>query len=336
MSVNTKQLVISGSTTVGPAYEYYGMGRLGWTDIPGAVDFLDSSSRIFYPSTQESTTDLRLTATDPFSINFWVKAGWDANLDTEGRYIYIISWAGSDTGSNSNNFYNNHIEVYYDERDNRLWFSMSNISASLNVITSNFYFFHNPTTSAVTGHGTNYPTDNWTATNPGNTNDNGFSMLTITYDGSENLVTGFRMYWNGNDAGAPFGTEQNLNGGITNMDTSTPRLFSVLGRSTAAVGSGDEGAGRQGGNTGTTIIDEVSIWNEELSASDITNLWNNGEGGTISRYNQPPNLITYYSFDKPYINTTERLINPVWPNNGLGLLQYSGSSGLTSGSNKIY
>ena len=49
-----------------------------------------------------------------------------------------------------------------------------------------------------------------------------------------------------------------------------------------------------GGNTGTTIIDEVSIWNESLSDGDITALWNNGEGGTISRYKQPTNLITLF------------------------------------------
>ena len=335
MSLTTNQFTTSGSTTIGPIPSY-GIGRLGWTDIPGAVDQLDSSSRIFSPSTQESTTDLRLTATDPFTVNFWVKAGWDADLDSEGRNIIFVNWAGNDSGSNNSNFYNNNITIYYDEQLNRLWFLMANVSASLNVFTSNFYFFHNPSTSAVTGHGTNSPTDNWKATNRGNTNDNDFSMITITYDGSENLVTGFRMYWNGNDAGAPFGSEQNQNGGITNMDTTTPRLFSVLGTAYSVTGSGDEQNGRGGGNTGTTIIDEVSIWNESLSDGDITALWNNGEGGTISRYNQPTNLITYYSFDKPYINTSERTIIPVWPNNGSGSLQYSGSSGLTSGSNKIY
>ena len=305
----------------------------------GTTSVSNIANRIISPSTQEPTTDIRLAHNSTFTINIWLKAGWTSALNSQGRYQFM--WGVSPTAINPNyptrNVYNNNWRLFYDESNNRLYISFLGLQSNgSNAYTQNFWWFHNtsgtPNPANVTGLGTTY----WSNTNRGNVNDNDFSMLTITYNGSMSS-SNVKCYWNGSNIGtAYYGSGQNS--GTPVADTDQARLQVLLGTSYSATGTGDQGAGYGGGN-GNTYIDQYSLWDSALSSTAVSDLYNEGAGGTISTTEQPEGLIVYYSFDSTSQDTNPKHSRIIWPdpdtNSGLGKMYLSGSSDFGSGTNTV-
>ena len=166
----------------------------------GTTNMWSIANRIVMPTTEEPTTGLRLGNGSTFTVNFWVKAGWTSNLNSQGRYQFLFGMAGNAIHSNyASNVYNENFRIFYDESNNRFWLGfLSNDSSGNPKFAQNFWFFHrnsgSPNISDVTGLGSvNY----WSNTNRGNTNTNGFTMITITINGSLNGPNNIKFYWNG-------------------------------------------------------------------------------------------------------------------------------------------
>lgn len=323
------QATSGGSTTEGSLMRY------------GTTSVSNYSNRIISPSTQEPTTDIRLAHNSTFTINIWLKAGWTSALNSQGRYQFM--WGVSPSAINSNyptrNVYNNNWRLFYDESNNRLYISFLGLQSNgSNAYTQNFWFFHNtsgtPNPANVTGLGSTY----WSNTNRGNVNDNDFSMLTITYNGSMSS-SNVKCYWNGSNIGTAY-YASGQNSGTPVADTDQARLQVLLGTSYSGTGAGtgDQGAGYGGGN-GNTYIDQYSLWDSALSATAVSDLYNEGEGGTISTTEQPEGLIVYYSFDSTSQDTNPKHSRIIWPdpdtNSGLGKMYLSGSSDFGSGTNTV-
>jgi len=86
-----------------------------------------------------------------------------------------------------------------------------------------------------------------------------YSMLTVTYNGSQD-ANGVTFYINGVDAGLTI-TANSLTLSASNSNDC------ILG------------AAPLGGNQYTNgLIDEVGVWNRELSSSEVTELYNSGAG----------------------------------------------------------
>ena len=311
----------------------------------GQNTYLNLDNRLLQPSTQEPTTSLRMGATSTFTLNFWIKAGWTSAYNNN-QFLWGTA-ANPKVLSYTTNVYNHNFRMWYAETNNRINFSWlgMNQANSATGYTQNFWFLHKSGAGQagdVTGLGTSYPGDNWTNTNRGYTNTNGFTMITITYNGSMSS-SNLKCYWNGNNIGAAYyGSGQN-GGATTYNNTSLPRLTSLLGSpygpNGTLTGTGDQTCGYGGGN-GNTYIDQYSLWNSALSSTDVTALWNSGDGGSISTSTQPSGLITYYSMDSNTQATpggsSPDYVTPVWPSGGTtGKMYLSGSSDFGSGTNTV-
>ena len=320
------QATSGGSTTEGSLMRY------GTTTNSNIVN------RIISPSTQEPTTDIRLAHNSTFTMNIWLKAGWTSALNSQGRYQFM--WGVTPSAVNPNyttNVYNNNWRLFYDESNNRLYISFLGLQSNgSNAYTQNFWWLHKTGTGNAaqqTGLGSTY----WSNTNRGDVNDNDFNMLTITYNGSMSS-TNLKCYWNGNDIGAAY-YASGQNSGTPVADTDQARLQVLLGGPYgSSAGTGDQTAGGFGGN-GNTYMDQYSLWNSALSATAVSDLYNEGEGGTISTTEQPEGLILYYSFDSTSQDTNPKHSRIIWPdpdeNSGLGKMFLSGSSDFGSGANTV-
>ena len=322
------QATSGGSTTSGSLMRY------------GTTSYSSIANRIIMPSTEESTTDLRLTPTSTFTVSFWIKVGFTSNLSSQGRHQFMWGVAPSAIGSpNPSNFttnvYNHNFRCWYDEQLNRLWFSfIGKTSTGANSYTQNFWWLHKTGTgnaAVQTGLGTTY----WSNTNRGNVNDNDFTMLTFTYNGSMSQ-SNLKCYWNDKNIGTPYyGSGHNSGTPISN--TTLPRLQVLLGTSygynNLTSGTGDATAGYGGGN-GNTYIDQYSLWDSVLSATAVADLYNEGLGGSISTTEQPEGLITYYNMNSNYQNSSPKYVTPVWPTSN-GKMYISGSSDFGSGTNTV-
>lgn len=306
---------------------------------PGVTSGQNITHRIIMPTTQEPTTDLRLIESDSFTINFWVKAGWTSALATEGGAIgFVCLGANATTPGRTDSAYNNVLRLFYNESNNRLYVGWLNYTSSTNTYAQAYWPLH---VTPNTGLGSTY----WSGSNRGNTNANGFTMITISVTGTTSSTAimsraNIKGYWNSVDIGNTWviNGEQNGDPSLTKTD---PRGMAIIGLTYAGSGTLDAAGGGFGGNGTGTYMDEVSIWDGVLSQAEITALWNSGNGGSISKTTKPTNLIAYWNFDSDStgIDAGEPFAYPVWPdpatNSNLGKVKIEGSSILESGSTNI-
>jgi hypothetical protein len=196
----------------------------------------------------------------------------------------------------------------------------------------------------------------WDSLNsPGN--EKGYVMITFVYHGDVSTCNA-DLYFNGNWMGYSqkydgkdhsgnnlgYGANPNIfNSGTwpTNQsiddyawDVNVPRGLSVLGRGWGTPHNNEAnntfltGAGYQE-PYGNSQMDDLSFWGKALNQGEINNLWNNGNGNSISKTTQPSDLITYYDFDESRL--VNNYITPVWPNTGNGKMYINGRSRLVTG-----
>lgn len=317
----------------------------------GTTTSTNIAHRLVMRPSEEPTTSLRMGYGSTFTVNFWIKAGWSSALGTQGRYQFLFGWAGNaihsvppaSSGDYSSNVYNECFRMFYDESNNRLYVGVLADDASNNPkYNQNFWFFHNTgQMQTATGLGTSFPGNNWMNTNRGNVNDNDFTMITLTWNGNASRAN-CKLLWNGVDCGSSYYSGGSSNGTPAN-DTSIARGIALLGspysqNNTTYGGTFDDKAGYLGGN-GNTYIDEVSIWDSVLSSTAISNLYNEGLGGSISTTEQPSGLIAYWNFNSTSQNASPKYALPIWPdpstNSNKGKMEISGSSDFGSGTNTV-
>jgi hypothetical protein len=307
---------------------------------PGTTSGNSIVNRIIMPTTQEPTTDLRLTEADSFTINFWVKAGWTSALGTQGGAVgFVCLGANATTPGRTDSAYNNVFRIFYNESNNRLYVGWLNYTSSTNRYAQAYWPLH---VRPNTGLGSTY----WSSSNRGNVNANGYTMITITVSGTTSGTAimsraNVKGYWNTTTIGDTWVTNGEQNGD-PNLTTTDPRGMALVGLTYGGSGTLDgTGGGGYGGNGTGTYLDEVSIWDGILSSSEITALYNSGNGGSISKDTKPSNLIAYWNFDSDSTGTEggEPFAYPVWPdpstNSNLGKVYISGSSDFASGGTNI-
>ena len=307
----------------------------------GTTTMTDISNRIIMKSTNESTTDLRLGYNTNFTLNFWLKAGWTSSLaPSQGTYQFFWGVSANAIQSPySSNVYNQNVRLFFREDYNRLYFGFlgNNIKYA-----QNYWQMNNSNEESDMAQATGLGNTFWSNTNNGNVNTNGYCMITITFNGTVG-PSNCKLYWNAVDCGTPAFTGSNgQTNGTPTFNTTDARLMTILGapysQNNSFGGTGDLKGGYLGGN-GDTYMDEYSLWDSALSQSDVTALYNDGDGGTISKTSKPEGLITYYSFDSNSQDTTNNTVLPVWPdpstNNNKGKFEIDGTSGFGSGSNTI-
>ena len=195
---------------------------------------------------------------DDFSISFWVKPGWDGDLNTN---IHLFSMTDVGGAVNDDTF-----RIWYDDNNNRLnvqWRSDGSHRYH------NFWTFHSNSGKyapayAAAGCGAAY----WNSENDDcATGDDGYVLITFC-KGTLNSAadTNIDMYWNGTTLGTSHYTSGNHTG-TPAMGNNDKQIF---------LGSQSWSAYAKSGNNNETKFDGVTMWDTKLDATDVTNLWNGG------------------------------------------------------------
>jgi hypothetical protein len=236
----------------------------------------------------DNTDAFNFVGGDAWTISFWVKAGWSSSLNT---HINFIIGHKNETSYQLEDC----IKILYNEPNNRLWVRYGNKTSSTLVWYKDAqWLFHANSGAYAAGYqaaglGSTY----WSASNRGYTGDNDFTMITIT-KASTNVASSLKLYWNANSAGAaPLQT--NAGGSDINtipMSATDDRLWSVGSRGKYASVDQDKS-----GNSSATQYNDLTIWNKELSSSEVTSLYNSGTRMDATTHSASANLKGYYKFE---------------------------------------
>ena len=223
-----------------------------------------------------------LTQENAFTIGFWIKAGWDNNLNTNIHFLAMND--GSSTARNQQ------IRIFYNESNNRLEFR---IGSDTNNRSVNFWPLHSHL--SATGLPGSSASQYWSSSNRGNVNGNNYTHLVITKGtGTTLAASNIAAYWNGSKLGNAFYSSGN-NFGTVEMNTEARKV---------ALGSNANNL-EKSGNNNETKYNVLTIFNKELSASEVTTLYNSGTPVSPAVANDSiGNLVGYYNFESDGSDTS--------------------------------
>ena len=220
------------------------------------------------------TTTFSLTQANAFSIGFWIKAGWDNNLNTNIHFFAMND--GSSTARNQQ------IRVFYNESNNRLEFRIGSDSSNRSL---NFWALHSNLTQ--TGLPGSSASQYWSSSNRGNVNGNNYTHLVITKGtGTTLAASNIKAYWNGTALGNAFYSSGN-NTGTPNMSTDARRV--TLGSAAHHY--------EKSGNNNETKYNGLTVHNIQLSDSEVTSLYNSGTPLDATQHSAKNNLVAFYNFE---------------------------------------
>ena len=222
----------------------------------------------------EETTTFSLTQSDAFTIGFWIKAGWNNSLNTNIHFFAMND--GSSTARNQQ------IRVFYNESNNRLEFRIGHNSSNRSV---NFWALHS--NLSQTGLPGSSASQYWSSSNRGNVNANDYTHLVITKGtGTTLAASNIKAYWNGTALGNAFYSSGN-NFGTVSMSADARRV--ALGSNAHTL--------EKSGNNNETKYNVLTIYNKQLSDSEVTTLYNSGTPASDTVASNIGNLVAYYNFE---------------------------------------
>lgn len=262
---------------IAPSFsDSYALSKTISTGTSNAVYFVDSSDTFNF------------VGGDAWTISFWIKAGWSSSLNTNIHFV---------VGHKNNTSYQveDGIKVLYNESNNRIQVRYGNKTTGSNTWYKDAQWLFHSTSGAyaagynAAGLGGTY----WSATNRGYVGDDDFTMITIT-KASTNIASSLKLYWNANSAGsAPIQSNAgNANVNVIPMSATDDRLWSVGAR--GKYGSVDQ---NKAGNSSATLYNDLTIWDKELSASEVTSLYNSGTRMDATTHSASSNLKGYWQFE---------------------------------------
>jgi hypothetical protein len=274
---------INGLTYANTA-KYSGVTKVNTKKVGGTGNFHNKNAASKSISTDDGSGseaifiadtngDFRFTDDTACSFSFWIKPGWNASLNTSVLLLNII-----DTGSSS--VYDNGWRVYFNESNNRIYFEFSSGGNSSNR-RENFWHFHDDGglyDDAHTAAGTG--SSNWSSANRGNVGNDDYTLITVTKGtANSSLHANFKLYWNATDCGAGFYRSGSGGGtGTANLGSTNDKKV-VIGANAANFANT--------GNNAESKYMNLSIWDKELSSSEVSELYNSGAPlhvGTHSAY----------------------------------------------------
>ena len=247
--------------------------------------------------TVASTTHFNFIQSDAYSIGFWIKVGWDNNLNTN-----IHFFAANDGSSTARN---QQIRIFYNESNNRLEFRIGHDTNNRSV---NFWALHsNLSANGLAGSAASQYWSSATTANRGNVNGDNFTHLMITKGtGTTLAASNIEAYWNGNKFGSAFYASGN-NTGTSNMDASSARRI-TLGSAAHHY--------EKSGNNNATVYNDLTIYNKQLSDSEVTALYNSGTPTDATTLSSAGNLRGYYTFENSDGTDSSGTSGPTFTVNG--------------------
>ena len=225
-----------------------------------------------------STTHFNFTQSDAFSIGFWIRVGWNNSLNTNIHFFAMND--GSSTARNQQ------IRIFYNESNNRLEFRIGHDSSNRSL---QFWALHsNLSANGLAGSAASQYWSSASTANRGNVNGDNFTHLMITKGtGTTLAASNVAAYWNGNKFSTAFYASGN-NFGTVSMDASSARRI-TLGSAAHHY--------EKSGNNNETVYNDLTIYNKQLSDSEVTALYNGGTPIDATTLSSAGNLRGYYTFE---------------------------------------
>jgi hypothetical protein len=220
-----------------------------------------------------------------WTISFWVKAGWSSSLNTNIHFII-----GHKSGATYQ--LSDMVKIIYAENTNRIECRYGNKTTSSDAwYKQGGWLFHANSGIyaagyAAAGLGTTF----WSSSNRGYVGDDNFTLITITKSTTHG-ANALTLYWNANDAGAP-PIQQTSGSEAVAMSGTNDRLWSL--GSNGSYGTTNQA---KAGNNSATVYNDLTIWNKELSSSEVTELYNSGTRMNAQTHSAKANLIGYWKFE---------------------------------------
>ena len=228
-----------------------------------------------------STSTYSLTQSDAFTIGFWIKAGWDNNLNTNIHFFAMND--GSTTARNQQ------IRIFYTESNNRLEFRIGHDGSNRSL---NFWPLHSHL--SATGLPGSASSQYWSSSNRGNVNGNDYTHLVISKGtGTTLAASNIAAYWNGTKLGNAFYSSGN-NFGTVSMSTAARRV--ALGSNAHTL--------EKSGNNNETKYNVLTIFDKQLSDSEVTTLYGSGTPVSPTVAGNIGNLVGYYNFESDGSDTS--------------------------------
>ena len=234
----------------------------------------------------DSNGDFRFDHDDAVSISFWVKAGWDSSVNGSVALFHMQDLDA--TAYNDDEFM-----IYYYEPHNRIY---TRFASGSSAKAENFWHSENldpagdrdyrvHMNASGLGHG-----GDWGSANRGTTGNDDYSMLTITKGTAGNsLYSNWKLYWNGTDCGYGYYGTSSPSGttGTVSMGTSTDKAITLGSSSHTGTGAG---------NNNETKFMNLTIWDKELSSSEVNELYNSGAPLHVGTHSAYANCVGWWSF----------------------------------------
>ena len=267
---------------------YSDISKVSGSTAPQAASFSDSysvSKSITTGTGQavyiaDSNGSYRFDHNDPFTVSFWIKVGWDTNLNTN-THLFSSSDVSA-TGANADTF-----RIWYDESNNRLYGEWRSGSSAKK---QNFWLFHsNSGNYAAAYAAAGLLASYWANTNRGNANADGYTLITMTRGTTNSgASSNLKLYWNATDCGVGFYASGGGSGTPAMGNTTDKQI--ALGSSSwtfHACGNNDE-----------TKFNGVTIWDKVLSSAEVTELYNSGAPMDVSGHSAyGANCVGWWNFE---------------------------------------
>jgi hypothetical protein len=215
-------------------------------------------------------------ASQDLSFSFWVRI--DSASKKGQKFIGL-----SEAQSSSDNF----LIIAYLQSSNKLRMRIKSDGSTRDSLIS----------LSQSGAGIANNTDGWIASQRGSVNEDGFSLITVTFDASASASNAFNWYWNGSS----------LTGDTSNGTFSSDfePNFLTLGD---AAHENNPTAGALGG-----ALNEVKIYNKVLSAAEVIDIYNNGGAQSASTVGVTSGLITEFRLNDDVTDSANKFTST---NNG--------------------
>lgn len=253
----------AGFSTPDSITEFY-----GWSNYTNSHYYDLSVSSGTSLVRQGSPSPFDLSGSQDISVSMWVRQ--DQTTAANQILWDLQNVANATSASTNNRFF-----LQYNASLNR--FVVRHRTNAVNYDVQ--YALHD--NNSVTGTGSS-SSNQWTASNRGNANGDGFTLLTVTYDASQATSTnGLKLYWNGSQ--------------LTNVAASSSGT-----RSTSAVNY--ISIGNNAHNYTTTAgafdggIDEVKIYLDVLTSGEVSTIYNSGTIADAASTHSS-GLLTEFTFD---------------------------------------
>lgn len=216
-----------------------------------------------------------LTSQD-LSFSFWVRI--DSTSKKGQKFIGL-----SAAQSSSDNF----LAIAYIQSSNKLRMRIKSSGSTRDSLVH----------LSQSGAGVTNDTDGWIASQRGSVNEDGFSLITVTFDASASASAAYNWYWNGSK----------LTG-----DTSSGTFSADFSANFLALGDSAHESNPTAGALGGAL-NEVKIYNRVLSTAEVIDIYNNGGAQSASTVGVTSGLITEFRLNDDVTDSANKFTST---NNG--------------------